>query len=67
MYITPVDMPGRYAFHIKFSSTRKPLLVVRATDINRDKFWTSMPEGRQMEAEGVGKLIEKYIQENPIK
>lgn len=66
LHITPMDMPGRYAFHIAFSSSRKPLLIVRATDFNGDKFWTSMPEGRQTEAEGVGALIEQYIKENPL-
>lgn len=61
LYITPVDIPSRYGFHVRFSSSRKPLLVIRATDFNGDKFWTSMPEGRQREAEGVGQLIEEYI------
>lgn len=66
LYITPIDMPGRYAFQVKFSSSRKPLLIVRATDFNGDKFWTSMPEGRQTEAEGVGELIEQHIREHPV-
>ena len=64
LYIKPVEMPGRYAFHVSFSSSRKPILVVRATDFNGDKFWTSMPEGRQNEAEGVGALIEQHIKDN---
>jgi hypothetical protein len=64
LYINPVDMPGRFAFQIAFSSSRKSLLVVRATDYNGNKFWTSMPEGRQSEAEGVGELIEQYIKEH---
>jgi hypothetical protein len=59
--IRPVDMPGRLAFYVSFSSERKPLLVVRAKDFNASSFWTSMPEGRQKEAEGVGKLIEEYL------
>jgi hypothetical protein len=59
--IRPVDMQDRLAFHVSFSSERKPLLVVRAKDFNASHFWTSMPEGRQKEAEGVGKLIEEYI------
>jgi hypothetical protein len=63
---TPVDMPGRIAFQANFSSSRKPLLVLRAKDYNGDWFWTSMPEGRQREAEGVGELIEQYIKEHPI-
>ena len=59
--IRPVDMQDRLAFHVSFSSERKPLMVVRAKDFKASPFWTSMPEGRQKEAEGVGKLIEEYI------
>jgi hypothetical protein len=60
-HIASVSIPGRLAYHVSFSSERKPLLVVRAKDFNASHFWTSMPEGRQKEAEGVGKLIEEYI------
>lgn len=56
-----VDMQDRLAFHVTFSSARKPLLVVRAKDFNGSRFWTSMPEGRQKEAEGIGSLIEDYL------
>ena len=59
--IRPVEMPGRLAFHVSFSSERKPLLVVRAENFNASYFWTSMPEGRQKEAEGLGNLIEEYL------
>jgi len=64
--IIPLDIEGRYGFQITFSGSRKPLVVVRATAINNEKFWTSMPEGRQREAEGVGELIEQYIREHPV-
>lgn len=64
LHIHPVDMPNRLAFHVTFSSNRKPLLVVRAKDVNGTHFWTSMPEGRQKEAEGVGDLIEEFIRNN---
>lgn len=59
--LRPVDVPERLAFHVTFSSEHKPLLVVKAKDFNESSFWTSMPEGRQKEAEGVGKLIEEFI------
>lgn len=66
--VQPVSMPDRFAFHVTFSSNRKPILVVRAKDFNGSRFWTSMPEGRQKEAEGVGAMIEEYIQQlNPKK
>ena len=58
LFVKPVVMPIRVAFQISFSGTRKPLLVVRAVDFNGDRFWTSMPEGRQREADGIVVLIE---------
>ena len=62
MDVTRLDLQGYTAFRVEFSSTRKPLVIARATDIDKDKFWTSIPEGRQKEAEGVGQLIEEYFQ-----
>lgn len=59
--IQPVDMDNWLAFHIVFSSERNPILVVRAMDFNSGEFWTSIPEERQKEPEGVGRLIEDYI------
>jgi hypothetical protein len=49
------------AFHVTFSSSREPLVVARATGREGNLFWTSIPEGRQKEAEGVGMLIEDYL------
>ncbi len=57
-----LDLPSFVAFRVKFSSERKPLVVARATNADLDKFWTSIPEGRQREAEGVGKLIDEYFE-----
>ena len=64
VYVTPVNLADRYAFRVSFSSSRKPLMVVRAVDFEGKRFWTSMPEGRQRVAEGVGELIEEYIKEH---
>jgi hypothetical protein len=61
MHVARLNLPGHVAFRIEFSSTRKPLVIARATDAEAAKFWTSIPEGRQPEAEGVGKLIEAYF------
>ena len=44
-------------FRVIFSDKRQPLVVTRATHANAYKFWTSIPEGRQKEAEEVGALI----------
>jgi hypothetical protein len=60
MHVQELDLPGHTAFKVVFSSERKPIIVTRTHDFNR-VFWTSIPEGRQKEAEGVGKLIEEYF------
>lgn len=56
-----LNLPGYVAYHVSFSSDRKDITVARATGMDRPYFWTSIPEGRQQEAEGVGKLIEEYL------
>ena len=58
-----LNLPGHVAFRIEFSSSRKPITIVRASNREGEKFWTTIPEnpGRQREAEGVGKLLGEYI------
>jgi hypothetical protein len=56
-----LDLPKYVAFRVSFSSEREPIVVARAKGMDRPFFWTSIPEGRQKEAEGVGKLIEEYL------
>jgi hypothetical protein len=46
---------------VKFDSSRAPLFVTKARDINGKEFWTSIPQGRQSEAESISKLIEGYL------
>jgi len=60
MSVQELDLPGNTAFKVVFSSNRKPIIVTRTKDYHR-VFWTSVPEGRQKEAEGVGALIEEYF------
>ncbi|MEJ0106578.1 MAG: hypothetical protein WDO19_30310 [Bacteroidota bacterium] len=62
MQVQELDLPKYSAFRIIFSSKRAPLVVARTKDAGKNIFWTSIPEGRQKEAEGVGKLIEEYFQ-----
>ena len=40
---------------------KKPLVLTRATGQDSDRFWTSIPQGRQKEAEEIGPLIGEYI------
>lgn len=61
LHIKPLTLTDRWGCHVKFSSDRKDMVVVRATGPKEKHFWTSIPEGRQVEAEGVGKLIEEYL------
>ena len=48
-------------FHITFGDKRKPLNITVATNDDGDKFWTSVPEGRQEEAEFAGKAVAAYL------
>jgi hypothetical protein len=48
-------------FRVIFSDQRPPLVVTRAVHANAYRFWTSIPEGRQDEAEEVGTLISDYF------
>lgn len=61
MQVERLQVPGYVAFRVVFSSKREPIVVARAKGMNQPFFWTSIPEGRQKEAEGVGKLIEEYL------
>lgn len=56
-----LDIPKHVAYYVKFSSARKPITVARAKFVDSDVRWTSIPEGRQKEAEGVGKMIDQYL------
>lgn len=48
-------------FNITFSDNRKPLVITVSVKQDGTKWWTSVPQGRQIEAEEVGKLIAIYI------
>jgi hypothetical protein len=48
---------------IVFSDKRNLLVITRALTDNAVHWWTSIPEGRQREAEEIVPLIEKYLEE----
>lgn len=50
-------------FHIKYANGTSPLNITIAENADGKKFWTSVPEGRQEEAEFAGKVIAAYIRE----
>jgi hypothetical protein len=50
-------------FHLVYPSLREPLNLTIANADDGGKFWTSLPEGRQEEAEVAGKVIASYLRE----
>jgi len=61
MKVYELDIPKFSAYRIVFSSPRPQLIVTRAKNADKQNFWTSIPEGRQKEAEALGNLIEDYL------
>jgi hypothetical protein len=47
--------------HIIYPNRKPALNITIAEDADGEKFWTSLPEGRQEEAEFAGKIIAAYI------
>lgn len=50
-------------FVIKFQDGTAPLVVTRAHGEKKPVFWTSIPEGRQKEADLIGPLIADHYRE----
>jgi hypothetical protein len=50
-------------FHLVYPSLREPLNLTIANAENGSKFWTSLPEGRQEEAEVAGAVVAAYLRE----
>ncbi|EFK36038.1 MULTISPECIES: hypothetical protein [Chryseobacterium] len=49
-------------FHLAFADNRKPLVITKAKTWNGE-IWTSIPQGRQQEAEKFGNEISKHLKE----
>ena len=58
------NVSNQVVFMIQFSDMRPPLVITRAQDANSGKFWTSIPEGRQLEADKVGAVLSEYFKNN---
>jgi hypothetical protein len=50
-------------FHIVYPDRKQPFNITIAENSDGEKFWTSLPEGHQEEAEFAGKIIASYIRE----
>jgi hypothetical protein len=61
------DIEGSRVFHIEFSNHLKPLNLVVVESTKGAKFWTSIPPGRQAEADEFGPLIGWYYHQKKIK
>jgi hypothetical protein len=55
------ELAGKRIFHVHFINGNKPLVITVGLGLRDQKFWTSIPQGRQSEAEQIGKLIAAYI------
>ena len=51
-------------YRVVFSDKREPLVFTRALTDIAAHWWTSIPEGRQREAEEIGPLIADFIKAN---
>jgi hypothetical protein len=58
-----LSIAGQTVYRVRFSDQTQQLILTRATHQNTNRFWTSIPEGRQELAEEVGALIEQYIRQ----
>ena len=60
--VEPIKKGSNYVFMIVFPDGTQSLAITRATGEDKPKFWTSIPEGRQKEAEAIGPLIVAHYQ-----
>ena len=61
--VKPHKAGGSMVFVIKFQDGTAPLVVTRAHGEKKPVFWTSIPEGRQKEADLIGPLIADHYRE----
>lgn len=48
-------------FRAVFADGKQPLVLTKTKSYEPGKFWTSIPEGRQKEAEEIGNLITEHF------
>lgn len=60
-HVTFHKIKAAKVFHLTFDGRRPSLNITIAINDDGDKFWTSVPEGRQEEAELAGKVIAAYL------
>ena len=55
------ELAGKRVFQVDFGKGERPLVISTGIGVSGDKFWTSIPQGRQKEATDIGKLIAEHI------
>ena len=55
--VQTVELKNQRVFRVMINP---PIVILRANHEEGFKFWTSIPEGRQLEAKAIGPLIEQY-------
>ena len=63
--VLPIYIEKQLLYHIQFPDNTPPLNICSATNFNQEKFWTSVPEGRQQLAIETGLLIDHYFTIQP--
>lgn len=58
------ELSGEIIYRVLFADRRPALVLTRMLHSPTVHWWTSIPEGRQPEAEEIGPLIELYYQSN---
>lgn len=59
--ISEHEIEGKRVFHVDFKGLKSKLLITVGLGLRDQKFWTSIPQGRQKEAEQIGQLIAARI------
>jgi len=59
--VTPIYIEKQLLYRIQFPDQTPPLFICSATNFDKEKFWTSIPEGRQELATETGLLIDDYF------
>ena len=59
--VTEHSVGEQQVFRVAFERPLQPLVITHAEDRFQRMFWTSIPQGRQKEAEEIGRLIEHHF------
>ena len=60
LFVQVLDIGTQRIYKVTFPSG-SPLLLTRAKNADGVYFWTSVPEGKQQQAEEIGSLIEPIL------